>query len=96
MRRPMLWGYFCKHSDPRRLQALRDELELDGYQYVDVFESEDGTSWLQVSRTEQLTADELHQRCGKLDELANRSGVEFDGFDVGNVDGEILYPSDSE
>jgi hypothetical protein len=91
----MLWGYFCKHSDPRRLQAMRNELEVDGYQYVDACDSEDGTSWLQVSKAEQLTADELHHRCGKLNELANRCGVEFDGFDVGHVDGDILYPSES-
>ncbi len=94
LRRVMLWGYFFRSAAPEALDPLRRELELAGYAYVENFETEDGAAWLQVSRSEWQSADQLYRRCERLDELARRSGVELDGFDVGNVDGSVLLPAD--
>jgi hypothetical protein len=36
----------------------------------------------------------LFDRCADLDELATDLGVDdFEGFDVGNVDGSVMYPA---
>lgn len=94
MRRPMLWGYFFKHADAGRLDALRSEMEVDGYRYEDVLQLETGELCLHVSRSEELTADQLFERCAVLEKLASdHDGTELDGFDVGNVDGSVLIPT---
>jgi len=87
MRRQMLWGFFFKHDDSGKLEALRGALERDGYRYVELSPREDLKWWLEVSVAEPLTADALFERCAALHELGRDHAVEFDGFDVGNVDG---------
>ncbi len=34
---PMLWGYFFTDQDPNLLKQLGEQLEQDGYRFVDIF-----------------------------------------------------------
>lgn len=95
MKRPMLWGFFFTSKDEASFAALRRPLEEAGYRYVDVHRSDDEMWWLHVSRSEPLAAAQLLDCCNRLHALGVEHGVEFDGFDVGNIDGSILFSSES-
>jgi hypothetical protein len=93
MHRPMLWGFFFKHVGASELDRVRVLLEPLGYRYVGMVGPQDGVLWLHVERVEQLSADALFQRSAELEQLGVDVDVEFDGFDVGNVDGSVLIES---
>ena len=88
----MLWGYFFVDTDREALEALRPVLVALGFRYVDVFGGDDDPDlYLHVERVEAHTPETLDARCRQLDELARTHGVrDYDGFDVGNVDGSGL------
>jgi hypothetical protein len=90
---PMLWGYFFTDTAKSKFKMLKAALVADGYRYVDI-SGEKGDYTLHVERVETHTPASLFDRCVDLDELATDLGVDdFEGFDVGNVDGSVMYPA---
>lgn len=92
----MLWGYFFT-GDPEALMRGAPDLERLGYRVVGLLgpseeDDDQDTSFLHVERVERHTPDSLERRCWELDDLAIGRGFgELDGFDVGNVDGSVLW-----
>ena len=90
--RPMLWGYFFIDANRKKLKALVPELETSGLRFVEIFKGDD-VLWLHVEEELEHSPASLHKRCSDLDELANQHGLlNFDGFDVGHIDGSVLCP----
>lgn len=94
--REMLWGYFFTDLDPASLEAAWPHLEEAGYDFVDILEpapeNDSPVFFLHVEKIEKHSAASLYQRCVELYKFAEDHELQtFDGFDVGNVDGSILY-----
>jgi len=88
----MLWGYYFVDPDRDTLESIIPTLVDRGYRYVEILESSDDSDLhLHLERIETHTAETLYRRCVELDELARDRDVKnYDGFDVGNVDGTNL------
>ncbi len=81
--KPIQWGYFFVAAKKAPLVAVRRELELQGYSFVNERVDGSGEHWLQVSRLEVHSAFSLRARNLQLSELARKHiGVEYDGWDV--------------
>lgn len=83
---PMLWGYFFLDDDLPRLTKALDELERDGYRFVEIIarKSSRGTFLLHVQRVEALSADALRKRNQTFCALADSLGVRsYEGMEVG-------------
>jgi hypothetical protein len=90
--RDMLWGYFFIDERRKMLEKLRRTLVGKGYRYVDILDrDESAVLYLHVERVERHTAASLYQRCVECYAIARAHQIaDFDGFDVGNVDGSVL------
>ena len=96
LKRPMLWGYFFVARDDEAAQAgeqLDATLQAKGYAFVESFGGDDDAVWLHFEKAEQLSAEQLAAICAEMHELGETHGLEFDGFDMGNVDGSVLRPA---
>jgi hypothetical protein len=91
LKRDMLWGFSFVGESEAVFQPLIPLLEAEGYEYVTIFRDEGEEPYLHVQRVELTTPTALHARVLALHELGAEAGVEFDGWDVGNVDGAGLY-----
>ena len=83
---PMLWGYFFLDDDLPRLTKALDELERDGYRFVEIIarKSSRGTFMLHVQRVEALSADALRKRNQSFCALADNMGLRsYEGMEVG-------------
>ena len=81
---PKKWGFFFINSSPEPLEKLFQKLEEYNYKWESLHQAADGTWVLQVSKTEILTPEKLHQRNLSFNDLAYHCGVElYDGWDVG-------------
>jgi hypothetical protein len=89
--RDMRWGYFFTHVSIEPLEELRPVLESSGYRYVDILRAPE-CFFLHVEKVELHSSASLWQRCVELYALAEQHSLDsFDGFDVGNTDGSVLY-----
>ena len=83
----MLYGYFFTNTEPKKLESVADELIELNFQFVDIYQDEDNTYWLQVERIETHNAQSLFDLNKQLYNIADRHGISsYDGFDVGNAD----------
>jgi regulator of RNase E activity RraB len=88
----MLYSYFFVHTDVDKLDELGNELEKQGYDYIDVFELGDeateeptGEYLLHIDRVERHTPESLAQRNVEFQNLADERGVSYDGWEFGEV-----------
>jgi hypothetical protein len=95
--RDMLWGYFFTGHKRAPLENMKPIVEALDYTYVGILGPSDDNAdkelmHLHIERVEKHSAASLFRRCGELSALAKKHKLEgFDGFDVGNVDGSILF-----
>lgn len=80
---------FAFQSDSDNLSKLKEELSLQGYTY-DARQSErdpkgDAGYWLIMSKPYKLHLDELKIELAKMEVLANKYNVTFDGWSAGIV-----------
>lgn len=86
----MVWGFFFAGESEASLRPLIPILEEEGFEYVGTL-GDVPNQYLHVQLVERTTAERLHARLVSLHELGEQHGVDFDGWDVGNVDGSVLY-----
>jgi hypothetical protein len=83
----MLYGYFFTNSEPEKLKQVASELKPKGFEFVDIYQDEEGTYWLHVERIENHNAKSLLELNKTLYEVADKFQISsYDGFDVGNAD----------
>ena len=89
-RREMLWTHHFVDPSKDELARIIPTLRKAGYFNVEIVALESGYL-LQASEIRSHTVESLHAKCAELDQLANQNEIaDYDGFDVGNVDGTIL------
>ena len=80
------WGYFFMDNSRDSIDAIQAKLIAHGCRHESIHQADDGTWVLQVSRTEALTPNKLHERNIAFNQLAASCGVDsYDGWDVGRV-----------
>ena len=84
---PLLWGYFFTDPNPKKLEPLAQELTASGYTLVDVYPTDDkSTYFLHVEKVEHHTPESLDKRNQEFYQLADKYHVEsYDGMDVGEA-----------
>jgi hypothetical protein len=90
LRNEMLWGFVFIAESEATLLPLIPLLEAGGYDYVMIF-GEEAQRYLHVQRVERTIQAALYARLQQLSAFEEEHHVEFDGWDVGNVDGSVLY-----
>lgn len=92
MSKPMLWGYFFTHQEPKKLDEAKVILVKKGYRFVDIYiaEKQDKNEpelwWLHVEKEEIHSPQTLDKRNDELYLLANKLGLNsYDGMDVGPI-----------
>jgi Regulator of ribonuclease activity B len=93
MKKPMLWGYFFTHHEPKLLESAKGRLVENGYRFVDIHlsDKENPTDpdkwWLHVEKEEIHTPQSLDKRNDELYLLAHELGLDsYDGMDVGPIE----------
>ena len=87
---PLRWGHFVFHSLPEPLAQLAPEMEQVGYSCESLHEDDDGQWVLQLSKTEIHSAESLHRRNLKFNDLVASRGLDlYDGWDV-SVPGTVV------
>ncbi len=88
MEQELAWGYFFKHETIEPLKEIADELEIQGYEVVDINQSyPDEMYWLQLEKIEQHSIDSLDIRNQSFYHLAQQKNIHaYDGMDVYPVD----------
>ncbi len=87
------WSFFFVDADRERLTKAGEELERAGYEFVGLLEPEEEdddqeTIYLRVDRVEGHTVDSLMARNAELYAFAaSHDLADYDGMDVGAVDG---------
>jgi hypothetical protein len=85
MNGPMLWGYYFAGQDHPRMMTAVDELERDGYRFVEIIarRSKRATFMLHVQKVETHSVSSLNARNSELCTLAARLGLaSYEGMDV--------------
>jgi hypothetical protein len=88
-----LYTYFFISKEKLKLEALKTELEQQGFSSITLDEDED-EFLLSASRIEKHNAKSLFELGELFYRLADKYFVEYDGFDLGNPDGESAIASD--
>jgi Regulator of ribonuclease activity B len=89
----MLWTHHFTDANASELERLYPGLEARGYSGLEIVALESG-HLLQATEVRTHTVDSLSSVCAELDAFAKEyGGPEYDGFDVGNVDGSVLIKS---
>jgi hypothetical protein len=90
MSKPMLWGYFFTHREPKQLQAIVAALQGLDYELVDILQSKKDDPakpdlwWLHVQRVEIHSVESLFAHNEQLSEFAEENQLDsYDGMDVG-------------
>jgi len=89
MNGPMLWGYFFTDETKEKLERLSEELQLRGYQLVELFEAdadedEEPYYFLHVEKEEIHSPTSLNKRNVEFYSLADHHHLrKYDGMDVG-------------
>lgn len=87
------WSYFFVDEDRAKLFRVADSLERGGYENVGLLDPSPNDDdhrklFLRMDRVERHDVDTLYARVLEFYEVARRHEVaEFDGMDVGGVDG---------
>lgn len=85
------WSYFFVDEDRARFASIVDALEAGGFEIVGTLDpepdAENRNTFLRVDRVERHDVDSLHALVLAFYETAREHGIEFDGMDVGAVDG---------
>ena len=83
----MLYGYFFTNSEPKKLEKVAEELKHKKFDFVDIYQDEDGTYWLHMERKEVHNPQSLFNLNKELYILADKYKIaSYDGFDIGNPD----------
>jgi len=83
----MLYGYFFTNTEPKLLEKVSEFLKKDEFDYVDIYQDENGEYCLHVERIETHNAKSLFKLNKKLYAVAKKYRVTaYDGFDIGNPD----------
>ena len=82
----MLWGYFFTSNKKDKFEQVANELKEKNFDFVEIFQAEDKSQWLHLERKEIHNAKSLYELDEELYEIAEKYGINYDGFDVGNVD----------
>lgn len=82
----MLWGYFFTSNKKDKFEQVANELKDKNFDFVEIFQAEDKSQWLHLERKEIHNAKSLYELDEELYEIAEKYGINYDGFDVGNVD----------
>jgi hypothetical protein len=83
----MLYGYFFTNETKVPLERAAKELKDKGFQFVEIYQTDDKTYWLQVQRKEIHNGQSLYSLNKELYKLAGRHYLQsYDGYDVGNAD----------
>jgi hypothetical protein len=83
----MLWGYFFRDQDLKKLEPVAKNLMRAGYRVVGTFQPEDKqTHFLHIERIETHTPETLDAREAELRKIAAAFCLDaYDGMDVGPV-----------
>ena len=90
---PLLWGYYFTGHDERKLHVAAPLLAAQGYRVVDISpaDAKPGTPpryYLHIERAERHSVDSLDARNHQFHGFAAEQGLDYDGMDVGRVDGK--------
>ena len=97
----MLYSYYFVDKNVDELEKLGNQLEKQGYEFVDIFELGDeetgestGEYLLQIDKVETHTPESLAQRNVEFAKLAEENDIEtYDGWEFGEVG---VYDEDDE
>lgn len=90
-----LYTYCFISDDKINLQELNKELNKNNFSSITIEESEEDYWWLNASRIEKHDAHSLFELNKILYALAEKYTVEYDGFDIGNPDGQSAIERDT-
>lgn len=82
----MLWGYFFTSKSKTNFEKVATDLKKQNFEFVEIYQSEDGNFWLHLERKEIHNPKSLFELDEKLYAIADKYKINYDGFDVGNVD----------
>ena len=87
MEQPLAWGYFFKHPTIEPLQNICHELQIQGYEVIDINQSfPDKMYWLQLEKIEQHSIESLDQTNQRFYQLAKQRHIQqYDGMDVSPI-----------
>ncbi len=92
LKKPLLWGYFFMHNQPKPLEQAKTTLIEKGYRFVDIVicdktSPKDQDKWrLHVEKEEIHTPRTLDKRNEELTKFAKDFGLDsYDGMDVGPI-----------
>jgi hypothetical protein len=95
MDKPMLWGYFFTNNEPDALEAAKEKLVQEGFNFVNIFLSdkdepdEPDLWWLHIEKEEVHSPESLDKRNDQLYIFAANNGLDsYDGMDVGPINQE--------
>lgn len=83
----MLYGYFFTGHSAEKLDRAAAELAKQGFEFVEIYPTEDGLLMLHVERKEIHNSKSLFELDKQLYAIAEKYQLtSYDGFDVGNAD----------
>jgi hypothetical protein len=83
----MLYGYFFISDKSEKFDKAANELKQKGFHFVEIYQTESKSEWwLHVERKEIHNAKSLFKLNKELYEIADNFKIEYDGYDVGNID----------
>ena len=91
----MLWGYFFTSNKKDNFDQVSNELKTQKFEFVKIFQAEDKSYWLHLERKEIHNATSLYQLDEELYKVAEKYNINYDGFDVGNVDKDKAIERDT-
>jgi tetratricopeptide (TPR) repeat protein len=89
----LLYGYFFQSENKSKLESLKQALDKQQYSFVEI-RKDDEYFMLHIEKIEQHTRESLFATKQKFINLAENYGVEYDGFDIGNIDSSKPLISD--
>lgn len=86
----LLYGYFFYGKDENLLKELSGILKQEGYKFVRAELTEDKvTIFLHMEKVEKMNRKNLREREKYLTQTAIKFKVDYDGWDVGNINPEM-------
>lgn len=82
----MLWGYFFTSNKKDNFEKVTNELKNQNFEFVKIFQADDKSYWLHLERIEIHNSKSLFELNEELYKIADKYKINYDGFDVGNVD----------
>jgi len=86
----LLYGYFFYGKNVDNLKSLSNELKKENFKFVRAEPIDDDERIiLHIEKVEKMTRDDLRKREKYLREKATVHNVDYDGWDVGNINPEL-------